>query len=93
MHQFKAGGVDLALHEFPLDVADAVFAGQRAIEGQDEIEDLVEAGGGLFRFLGLVRIEQKVDVDVAVAGMAEVDDGQGVFVRQRLEAADETRDA
>src|SRR3546814_10411896 len=63
-------------HEVALGHADAVLARQRAAERERQCEQPRQRGLRAHGLRGVVRVEQAVGVQVAVAGVAEGDDRQ-----------------
>jgi hypothetical protein len=82
----------ISRRKLALDEPDAVLAGQRAAEPQHEVERFVEAALGPRELGGVVRVDEQVDVDVAVAGVAEVHDRDAVARRELAQAVDQGRD-
>ncbi len=74
-HESQRLGADLAIHIVAFDPTDAVFTGKRAPQREHQIEHRVETGRGVARLGGVLGVEQQIGVNVAVTGMAEVDDG------------------
>src|SRR4051812_23112214 len=73
--EFGRGGLG---PPFLLRQADAVLPGQDAAPAEDLGKEKIERGAGL-RIVGPGRIDHDVDVDVAVAGMAEGGDLDAEF--------------
>ena len=46
---------------------------------------------GTLHFCSIIRVDEEVDVDVAVACMAEIDDGDVVLCGETLETLDQCR--
>src|SRR3546814_8875950 len=67
----------------------AVLARQRAAERERQREQPWQRGLRAHGLRGVVRVEQDVGVQVAVAGVAEGDDRQVELARQRLDARDQ----
>ncbi|MNN47536.1 hypothetical protein D3C81_1619600 [compost metagenome] len=70
-----------------------MFAGQRAAQSQRQREHLGQCRVRACVLVGVIRVIQDVDVQVAVAGMAEGDDGQVGVGRQLLHAFHQFRNA
>src|SRR5512143_3946029 len=70
-HQAKRGGIDFPVNKTALFGADAMLARERAPERQDAQHDGVERQMGAVHFVSVVGVHHQVDVQVAVAGMAE----------------------
>ena len=85
----ERGDIDLARHEITFHQADPVFTGDCAVQFQDQGKHAVEAEvgvGGVLRVFGVV---EQIDVDVAIAGVTEIDDGNAVLTGQAIKAVDQ----
>src|SRR3989344_6485913 len=94
-HEIERDGIDGAVDVIALGHPDAMFAGQRSAELQHQIEHARQTGQGVAFLLRILRIIEQVHVDVAVTGVAKIDDRDAVFARQLFEAVDQignTRD-
>ncbi len=65
-----------------------MFAAHGAAQGEGRGEDFLDGLFGFFHLTGDLAVDHDVDMDVAVAGVAEVDDGNRVLRRDRLDLAD-----
>src|SRR5918993_5695383 len=72
-----------------LDVADAVLAADGAAEGDGQRESLFDGPAGACDGERVVSVAHEVDVDVAVAEVAEVDDEGRVPAARLLDPLDE----
>src|SRR5258708_5596961 len=82
--EFGGGGEGPPGH---LGKADAVFASDDTTPSEDLTEEVVQGGVGAVGGTGLGGVDHDVDVDIAVAGMAEAGDGEAVlFLQARGEA-------
>src|SRR3569623_1154963 len=88
-HEVEHGRRALARDERALLHAHAVFARERALEYEHQREDAVEAVLGTRHLDRVVRVHEQIDVYIAVAGVAEVDDGDSELARELLESTDE----
>ena len=77
-HDGKGRGVDLQGKKAALFGADAVFAGKGAAQLQHLVHDPVMAGMSARHFIRIVGVHHEVDMQVAIAGMAEGHHGQMV---------------
>src|ERR1043166_1726439 len=66
--------------------ADAMFAGNGALPGEGLAEKLIQGSVGAAGGLRLAIVHHHIDMDVAVAGVAEAGDGQAVL---RLQSSGE----
>ena len=89
MHQFEAGGINFAADKVTFDQANPVFAGDAAVELQYQAEDLIQTLVSALHLLRVIRVYQQVDVNVAIAGVAEIDNGDAKLLRQGLQPANQ----
>src|SRR5512139_3167214 len=70
-HQIQRGGIDFTGDEAALFGADAVFAREGAAQRQGLQDDGVERKVGALHLIGVIRVHHEIDVQIAVAGVAE----------------------
>ena len=83
LHGAHLGWTVLEPQEGGLGQANAVLAGESATERDDTAENLRQRSFRAYVLGGVAR--QQIHMDVAVAGMAEVDDGNRMLVRDRAQ--------
>ena len=88
-HQVKIGVAEKQRHEFIFFHAHAVFAGQRATQLDTIAEDFMGSGDGVFKLPRIARIVEDDGMQVAVAGMKDIADGETVFLADAAESAAE----
>ena len=82
-HNFERWLIDRHVKIRGFDVADAVFAGDGAAEGDGEGEGFADAFARAPDGFGVVAVDDKIYVDVAVAGVSEIGD-EGVVLAPDL---------
>ncbi len=86
-HQIKIGVAEKQRHEFIFFHAHAVFAGQRATQLDAIAEDFMGGGDGVFKLPRIARIVENDGMQVAVAGMEDIADGEAVLLADPRESA------
>ena len=66
-----------------------MFAGQRAAEIEHQREHALQTALGCMHLPRIFGIDQQIDVDVAIAGVAEIDNGDAKLLRQGLQPANQ----
>ena len=84
-HLLALGRRELHAHRAELFDADAVLAGDGAAHRHAEFEDLGAEGFGALQLVGVVGVEQDQRMQVAVAGMEDVEAAQAVPCRHRAD--------
>src|ERR1039457_1938885 len=87
-HRLQCFRSELACHHFVLLHADAMLAGDRSAHAQAVFEDLGAGGPGFVQVAWFARIEQDDGVQVAIARMENIADGQAVLAP---DAGDDTQ--
>ncbi len=80
-------GAEHLRQEFALGLAIAVFAGERAAVGDDEVGGFFHVAAEFCDALGGFQAERQAGVDAAVTVMAELGVGVAVFLRELAEVA------
>ena len=91
-HYRKRRRVDRHIEILRFDVADAVFAGDRAAESYGESESFFDAFSRSRDRFGIVAVAHEIDVNIAVAGVSEVGDECVVCFPYFFDAANEFGD-
>ena len=82
VHEVQAGLVQFFGDPVAFDQANAVFSRNCALQFKHGGEYIFEAGFGALFLAGSVRVIEQIDVQVTIAGVAKVDDLNGVFFRK-----------
>jgi signal transduction histidine kinase/ActR/RegA family two-component response regulator len=69
--------------------ADAMFARQAAAESQHGFDQRVATGGGAGHFFGVIGMHHQIHMQIAVAGMAETDNGQSMALSKGVDGVDQ----